>query len=431
MAQLKDTTVSGNIRVSNEVIATSVQATKIKVPTTSGGTTCGVGSDGQVLKSNGTSTYWGTDNNTTYTFANGTNGFTVTPSGGSAIPVTVTPSITNNVTGTGTSGNLAKFNGANSITDGPGIDASPTSGSTNVITSGGAYTALSDKMDKTNPTGTGSFSLNRKASTTVGTKSFAEGDDTTASGNYSHAEGRTTTASGSSSHAEGDATTASNIGAHAEGYLTTASNTSAHAEGRETTASGYASHSEGFFTTASGYNAHAEGIYTIANHASQHVFGEYNVADTNVSDAAVRGDYVEIVGNGTADNARSNARTLDWNGNEVLAGSVTATGGFVGDLTGNASSATNASTVNNLTVQTAVPSGAVFTDTKNTAGSTDTSSKIYLIGATSQAANPQTYSDDEVYTTSGVLTTKSVQVGVGAATMQYNTTTQSIDFIFT
>lgn len=34
---------------------------------------------------------------------------------------------------------------------------------------------------------------------------------------------------------------------------------------------------------------------------------------------------------------------------------------------------------------------------KNTAGSTDTSSKIFLIGATSQAANPQTYSHDTVY----------------------------------
>ena len=69
-------------------------------------------------------------------------------------------------------------------------------------------------------------------------------------------------------------------------------------------------------------------------------------------------------------------------------------------------------------------------DTLNTAGSTDTSSKIYLVGATSQAANPQTYSDDEVYVTSGVLTTKSVQVGGGSATLQYNSTTQSIDFIF-
>lgn len=36
-------------------------------------------------------------------------------------------------------------------------------------------------------------------------------------------------------------------------------------------------------------------------------------------------------------------------------------------------------------------------DTKNTAGSTNTSSKIFLIGAVSQAANPQTYSHDTVY----------------------------------
>jgi hypothetical protein len=42
------------------------------------------------------------NDNTAYTFANGTNGFTVTPKGGTAQTVTVTPSITNNVTYTGT-----------------------------------------------------------------------------------------------------------------------------------------------------------------------------------------------------------------------------------------------------------------------------------------------------------------------------------------
>lgn len=36
-------------------------------------------------------------------------------------------------------------------------------------------------------------------------------------------------------------------------------------------------------------------------------------------------------------------------------------------------------------------------DTKNTAGSTDSSSKLFLIGATSQAANPQTYSHDTAF----------------------------------
>ena len=46
------------------------------------------------------------------------------------------------------------------------------------------------------------------------------------------------------------------------------------------------------------------------------------------------------------------------------------------------------------------------TDTKNTAGSSDTSSKIFLIGATSQGANPQTYSDNEVFAQNGVLSSK-------------------------
>lgn len=50
-------------------------------------------------------------------------------------------------------------------------------------------------------------------------------------------------------------------------------------------------------------------------------------------------------------------------------------------------------------------------DTKNTAGSTDTSSKIYLIGATSQAANPQTYSHDTAYVgTDGCLYSNSTKV---------------------
>lgn len=71
---------------------------------------------------------WATppDNNTTYTFENGTNGFTVTPLGGTAQTVTVTPSIANNITGSGTSGYLAKFNGTNTLTNGPQLGSSTT-----------------------------------------------------------------------------------------------------------------------------------------------------------------------------------------------------------------------------------------------------------------------------------------------------------------
>lgn len=51
------------------------------------------------------------------------------------------------------------------------------------------------------------------------------------------------------------------------------------------------------------------------------------------------------------------------------------------------------------------------TDTKNTAGSTDSSSKLFLVGATSQAANPQTYSHNTIYAgTDGHLYSNSKQV---------------------
>ena len=97
----------------------------------------------------------------------------------------------------------------------------------------------------------------------------------------------------------------------------------------------------------------------------------------------------------------------------VTNGSATVNGYTVGAASAKAvdTSISAASTSTNLPTSAAVATfvegkGYVTTDTKNTAGSTDTSSKIYLIGATSQAANPQTYSDDEVYATSGVLQTK-------------------------
>ena len=50
------------------------------------------------------------------------------------------------------------------------------------------------------------------------------------------------------------------------------------------------------------------------------------------------------------------------------------------------------------------------TDTKNTAGSTNSTSKLYLIGAQSQGANPQTYSNSTVYTQGGELYSNNKQV---------------------
>ncbi len=167
-----------------------------------------------------------------------------------------------------------------------------------------------------------------------GSAAHAEGTHTVASGIYgSHAEGNVTVASGQSAHAEGEGWApngvtdltygASGQASHSEGSYTKAQGNSSHAEGCYTVASGVESHAEGYYTTASGIATHSEGEYTIANHRSQHVFGEYNTADPSTAATSARGNYIEIVGNGTTTAARSNARTLDWSGNETLAGKLT------------------------------------------------------------------------------------------------------------
>lgn len=65
------------------------------------------------------------------------------------------------------------------------------------------------------------------------------------------------------------------------------------------------------------------------------------------------------------------------------------------------------------TLEKSVPSDAVFTDTKNTAGSTNTNSKLFLIGAASQAANPQTYSQEGTYiNANGILYSRNETVAL-------------------
>ena len=134
-----------------------------------------------------------------------------------------------------------------------------------------------------------------------------------ASGDYSTAFGSETAATRTESHAEGYKTTASGDYSHAEGLSTVASGYGSHAEGTATKASGSASHAEGSATEARSPESHAEGYYTIAGSYYQHVQGKWNVEDT-------ANKYAHIVGNGEAN--RSNAHTLDWDGNGWFAGKV-------------------------------------------------------------------------------------------------------------
>jgi hypothetical protein len=54
-------------------------------------------------------------------------------------------------------------------------------------------------------------------------------------------------------------------------------------------------------------------------------------------------------------------------------------------------------------IDSGVSATSAGTDTKNTAGATTDSSKLFLVGAKDHGANPQTYTNDNVYATNGAL----------------------------
>lgn len=183
------------------------------------------------------------------------------------------------------------------------------------------------------------------ATSALGTDSHAEGNYSESSGSSSHAEGMRATASGTSSHAEGTQTTASGTAAHAEGQVSAATGNTSHVEGYHATASGQISHAEGAYTTASGHTSHAEGNNTTASGNYSHAEGVSTTASgdwahsQNRGTIAAQNDQTAIgrfndnqstsafeIGNGTADNARSNAFAVDWSGNVSASGDVTAAG---------------------------------------------------------------------------------------------------------
>ena len=153
-------------------------------------------------------------------------------------------------------------------------------------------------MSAANPTGTGSFSLNRANGASIGLMSFAACVNTTASGFASHAEGRMASAAGIASHAEGDSTYtygdqlvgasdndiqnawdinkfswAKGNASHVEGKDCLALGECSHAEGLNTRSTAQASHSEGYNTRATFQGAHAEGNTTFAMGVGAHSEG--------------------------------------------------------------------------------------------------------------------------------------------------------------
>ena len=105
----------------------------------------------------------------------------------------------------------------------------------------------------------------------------------------------------------------------AVGMEVQASGMASHAEGYGAMATGNFSHAEGSFTEALNEDSHAEGYSTIAASMYQHVQGKNNIEDAEDK-------YAHIVGNGEDINNRSNAHTLDWEGNGWYSGKLSQEG---------------------------------------------------------------------------------------------------------
>lgn len=177
-----------------------------------------------------------------------------------------------------------------------------------------------------------------------------------------------------SNHVEGYLNKFTNLGIcnHIEGMSNTSNQivSNIHVEGASNTinGSGTVVHIEGVSNISNGASSsHIEGVYNIANGSNMHIQGAYNVADTKHSNWVANtsynvGDYIYktyvdsstpygpficitsnsdstfdvskwkkipgtsdtamLIGNGTADNARSNALKIDWLGNARFNGNV-------------------------------------------------------------------------------------------------------------
>ena len=200
---------------------------------------------------------------------------------------------TNLASFTGSSAQIGQSSVSHSVIDTNGMRVYASNGSTQIVNLG--------------------YAQGTAESGTARAPYFTLGDRSGTIGNYSVTEGTAIYTDGDEGQTVITPIIASGFCSHAEGGGTTASANWTHAEGHGATASGYAAHSEGDWTTASGFAAHAQNSNTIANGAAQTALGKYNIADTT---SAV------IIGNGTS-STRSNALTVDWNGNVDVSGDIT------------------------------------------------------------------------------------------------------------
>ena len=171
--------------------------------------------------------------------------------------------------------------------------------------------------NNTNPSGSNASAIGNNT-TASGTASTAMGSSTDATAQYATAMGYNTTASGNASFAVGHSS-------EAKGFFSVAmGGSTAHADG--TTAMG-------MYTNAVGLYSTSMGSYTTARDYSSLVIGRYNLTGTEGNSGSPTGFFTAnnafVIGNGTADNARSDAFTVKFSGDTTINNDLTVTGDIV------------------------------------------------------------------------------------------------------
>lgn len=157
------------------------------------------------------------------------------------------------------------------------------------------------------------------------------------------------------------------------------------------------------------------GLYKFSTDSTSHISGVTAVTKSDItalgipsSDTNTTYTFASGTGNFTVTSSGGSAQTVSI-GKPSTAGTADKVANTL-TFTGYQSKSYNGSAAVSVAIPSKVSdltndSGYItsYTDTKNTTGSTNSSSKLYLIGATSQASSPVTYSNSGVYTQSGAV----------------------------
>jgi lysophospholipase L1-like esterase len=201
-----------------------------------------------------------------------------------------------------------------------------------------AQTTADGKMDATNPVGTGSFSMNRMANSKIGSFSTTIGESTIANVDHSFARGKYNIQIPIEISEEWVSETREFV-KDSVVYAATAYTFDETTGLFQLTGSmqsysiknfALAGTTSYFIVGATSGTEICKSVPDITIKATlNRVTGKYAILGGKWLHRSVKEGYVEVVGNGTSDTERSNAHTLDWEGNAWYSGDV-----YVGSTSG-------------------------------------------------------------------------------------------------